>query len=66
MLKNIKLDGATTIFRTYKIIISNPRKVDDVLGEWNDFISHDNKGDRKDINALVKEIETYLHEIKSD
>ena len=29
--ENIKLDGATTIYRTNKIIISNPRKVDDDL-----------------------------------
>lgn len=110
----VKLDGATTIYRSNKIIINNPRKVDDelalhfykiskipeksyykalgvvsimnykktayqilkdkvnkenidlVLEEWNDFISHGNKGDRKDINGLVKEIENYLCEIKSD
>lgn len=101
--ENIRLNGATTIYRTNKIIIKNPRKVDDelalhfykiskipeksyykalgvvsimnykqtayaifrdkvnqnnidqVLEEWNDFISHGNKEDRKDINALVKE-----------
>lgn len=112
--ENIKLDGATTIYRTNKIIINNPRKVDDelalhfykiskipeksyykalgvvsimnykqtayaifrdkvnknnidqVLEEWNDFILHGNKGDRKDINALVKEIENYLYEVKSE
>ena len=112
--KNIKLDGATTIYRTNKIIISNPRKIDDklalhfyqisnipeksyykalgvvsimnykktayailkdkvnknnidiVLEEWNDFISHGNKSDRKDANNLVKEITKYLYEIKSD
>ena len=29
--ENIKLDGATTIYRTNKIIINNPRKVDDEL-----------------------------------
>lgn len=110
----VKLDGATTIYRANKIIISNPRKVDDQLAlhfykisnipeksyykalgavsimnytqtaytilkdkvnqnnidnaleEWNDFISHGNKNDRKDINGLVKEIDTYLYEIKSD
>ena len=109
---NIKLDGATTIFRTDKIIISNPRKIDDelalhfykisnipeksyykalgvvsimnykktayailkdkvnknnidvVLDEWNDFISHGNKNDRKDLNGLVKEIDELLNEIK--
>lgn len=112
--ENIKLDGATTIYRTNKIIITNPRKVDDelalhfykiskipeksyykalgavgimnykntayaiikdkvntdnideVLEEYNDFISHGNKDDRKDANDLVKEIERYLYEIKSD
>lgn len=112
--ENIKLDGATTIYRTNKIIISNPRKVDDelafhfykisnipeksyykalgvvsimnykntayaiikekvnknnidyVLEEWNDFISHGDKNDRKDLNGLVKEIEDYLYEIKSE
>lgn len=112
--ENIRLDGATTIYRTNKIIISNPRKVDDelalhfyniskipeksyykalgvvsimnykktayaifrdkvnknnideVLEEWNNFISHGNKNDRKDMNDLIKEIETYLKEVKSD
>lgn len=112
--ENIRLEGATTIYRSNKIIISNPRKVDDelalhfykiskipeksyykalgavsimnykktayaifkdkvnknniddVLEEWNDFISHGNKDDRKDINNLVNEIERYLYEIKSD
>lgn len=112
--ENIRLDGATTIYRTNKIIINNPRKVDDdlafyfyeiskipeksyykalavvsimnyketayrifkdkvnrnnideVLEEWNDFISHGNKNDRKDTNDLIKEIETYLKEVKSD
>ena len=29
--ENIKIDGATTIYRTNKIIIKNPRKVDDEL-----------------------------------
>ena len=28
---NVKLDGATTIYRTNKIIINNPKKVDDDL-----------------------------------
>ena len=112
--ESVRLDGATTIYRTNKIIISNPKKVDDelalyyyhiskipeksyykalsvvsimnykktaysifkdkinkdnideVLEEWNDFISHGNKNDRKDVNGLVKEIEDYLYEIKSD
>ncbi len=111
--ENIKIDGATTIFRTNKIIISNPRKVndnlalhfykiskipeksyykalgvvsimnykqtayaiikdkvnknniDEVLEEWNDFISHGGKNDRKNLNGLVKEVNDYLYEIKS-
>ena len=112
--ENIKIEGATTIFRTNKIIIRNPRKIDDelalhfykisnipeksyykalgvvsimnykktayaiikdrvnknnidnVLEEWNDFISHGEKNDRKNINGLVKEIDEFLYEIKSD
>ena len=112
--ENIKLEGATTVYRANKIIINNPRKVDDdlalhfykiskipersyykalgvvsimnykktayailkdkvnkdniddVLEEWNDFISHGNKDDRKDANNLVAEVERYLYEIKSD
>lgn len=112
--ENIRLDRATTLYRTNKIIISNPKKVDDelalhfyqiskmpeksyykalavvsimnykktayaifkdkinkdnideVLEEWNDFISHGNKNDRKDVNGLVKEIESFLYEVKSD
>ena len=112
--EKIKIDGATTIFRTNKIIIRNPRKIDDelalhfykisnipeksyykalgvvsimnykktayaiikdrvnknnidnVLEEWNDFISHGGKNDRKNINGLVKEIDEFLYEIKSD
>ena len=112
--ENIRLEGATTIYRTNKIIISNPRKVDDelalhfykiskipeksyykalgvvsimnykktayailrdkvnknnideVLVEWNDFISHGNKEDRKGVNNLASEIERYLYEIKSN
>jgi len=110
--EKIKLEGATTIYRANKIIVSNPRKVDDdlalhfykiskipeksyykalgvvsimnyrktayailkdkvnknnindVLEEWNDFISHGNKNDRKDANDLVKEVEKKLFEIK--
>lgn len=108
----VKIEGATTIYRTNKIIIKNPRKVDDnlalhfynisnipeksyykalgvvaimdyektarailrdkvnesnideVLEEWNDFISHGNKNDRKNVNNLVKEIENYLYKVK--
>ncbi|MBE6152717.1 MAG: hypothetical protein E7166_00625 [Firmicutes bacterium] len=111
--ENIKLDGATTIYRTNKIIIKNPRKITDemalefykisnipeksyykalgvvtimnykktayailkdkvnfgnikeVLDEWNDFISHGGKNDRKDINGFVKEINDHLYKIKN-
>ena len=112
--ENIRLDGATAIYRTNKIIINNPRKVDDdlafyfyeiskipersyykalavvsimnykktayrifrdkvnrdnideVLEEWNDFISHGDKKDREDVNDLTRKIETYLDEVKSE
>lgn len=112
--ENIKLDGATTIYRTNKIIVKNPRKVDDdlalhfyeiseipeksyykalgavavmnykktalkilkdkvnkknineVLEEWNEFIDHDGKNDRKDSNETVKLVERILLEIKTD
>lgn len=111
--ENVKLEGATTIYRTNKIIISNPRKVDDdlafhyyeisnipeksyykalgvvsimgykktayailkdkvnknnidkVLEEWNDFINHKGKNDRKASCELVKEIDEILKEISS-
>lgn len=111
--ENIKIEGATTIYRTNKIIINNPRKITDdialefykisnipeksyykalavvcimnyrktayviledkvnennidiVLEEWNDFISHGGKDDRKDKNKLTIEIENYLNKIKN-
>lgn len=111
--ESIKIDGATTIYRSNKIIVNNPRKVtddmalefykisnipeksyykalaavsvmgyrntayaifrdkvnknniDEVLNEWNDFISHGGKNDRKDINDFVKEIENNLYDLKS-
>ena len=44
----------------------NKENIDLVLEEWNDFISHGNKDNRKDTNDLVSQIETYLYEIKSD
>ena len=44
----------------------NKDNIDDVLEEWNDFISHGNKDDRKDANDLVAEVERYLYEIKSN
>ena len=103
--ENIKVEVATTVYRTNKILLKNPRKVsdemalhyynisnipeksyykalgavsimdykktafqilrdkvnkdniDEVLEEWNDFISHGDKNDRKDLNGLVKEID---------
>lgn len=109
--ENVKLDGATTIYRTDKIIIKNPKKVDDdlalhfyniseipeksyykalgavaimnyektarailndkvnkdnikiVLNEWNNFIEHGGKNDRKDLTGLVKEIDDELNKI---
>ncbi len=111
--ENIKVEVATTVYRTNKILLKNPRKVsdemalhyynisnipeksyykalgavsimdykktafqilrdkvnkgniDEVLEEWNDFISHGDKYDRKDLNGLVKEIDECLKEIKS-
>ncbi|UKI26442.1 MAG: dephospho-CoA kinase [Bacilli bacterium] len=45
----------------------NKNNIDQVLEEWNDFISHGNKKTiEKDMNDLIKEIETYLNEVKSD
>ena len=106
--ENIKIEGATTIYRANKIIIKNPRKVDDDLAlhfykissiperayykalgavclmnykktayaiikdkvnknnidgfleEWNDFIYHNGKDDRKNANELIKEVDEYL------
>lgn len=112
--ETVKIEGATVLFRTNKIIVKNPRKVDDdlalhyyeisnipeksyykalgavavmnykktalkilkdkvnknnineVLKEWNEFIDHDGKNDRKDSNETVKLIERMLLEIKAD
>ena len=112
--ETVKIEGATILFRTNKIIVKNPRKVDDdlalhyyeisnipeksyykalgavavmnykktalkilkdkvnknnineVLKEWNEFIDHDGKNDRKDSNETVKLIERMLLEIKAD
>lgn len=112
--QTVKIEGATVLFRTNKIIVKNPRKVDDdlalhyyeisnipeksyykalgavavmnykktalkilkdkvnknnineVLEEWNEFIDHDGKNDRKDSNETVKLIERMLLEIKAD
>lgn len=108
----MKLQGATIVYRTNKIIIKNPRKVTDdmayqfykisnipeksyykalaavcvmgykktayailndnvnknninqVIDEWNDFIVHGAKSDRKNINKLVYEIENTLKILK--
>ena len=108
----VKLQSATIVYRTNKIIVKNPRKVtddmalyfyeiskipqrsyykalaavsvmnykktayailkdkvnknniDEVLEEWNDFISHGGKNDRKDLNGLVKEIDDLLNEMR--
>ena len=43
----------------------NKENIDEVILEWNDFISHGGKGDRTEKNNLVKEIEEELNEIKS-
>lgn len=112
--QTVKIEGATVLFRTNKIIVKNPRKIDDdlalhyyeisnipeksyykalgavavmnykktalkilkdkvnknnineVLKEWNEFIDHDGKNDRKDSNETVKLIEKMLLEIKAD
>lgn len=112
--QTVKIEGATILFRTNKIIVKNPRKVNDdlalhyyeisnipeksyykalgavavmnykktalkilkdkvnknnineVLKEWNEFIDHDGKNDRKDSNETVKLIERMLLEIKAD
>lgn len=112
--ETVKIEGATILFRTNKIIVKNPRKVNDdlalhyyeisnipeksyykalgavavmnykktalkilkdkvnknnineVLEEWNEFIDHDGKNDRKDSNETVKLIERILLEIKAD
>lgn len=109
----VKLEGASTIYRSNKIIIRNPRKIDDdmayyfykisdipeksyykalgavtimgyektaraiikdkvnkdnidlVLEEWNDFISHGGKNDRKGFSGLVREIDNELNNIKN-
>lgn len=108
----VKLQGATTVYRANKIIIKNPRKVNDdmayqfykisnipeksyykalavvcimgykktayailndkvnknninqVIDEWNNFIDHGGKSDRRNINKLVYEIENTLKNIK--
>ena len=43
----------------------NKDNIDEVIDEWNDFIYHGGKNDRKNINNLVSEIDAYLYKIKS-
>lgn len=112
--ETVKIEGATAIYRTNKIIVSNPRpinddialhyykisnipeksyykalgvvairdykktaeailkdkinkdNIDEALEEWNDFISHKDTNDRRDINDTVKEIEKSLLQIKQE
>lgn len=44
----------------------NVNNIDEVLEEWNDFIDHGGKNDRKDCNKLVKEINNHLNNIKKE
>lgn len=44
----------------------NKENIDLVLEEWNDFIFHNGKDDRKELNDLVKEVDELLNKIKSD
>ena len=44
----------------------NKNNINEVLEEWNEFIDHDGKNDRKDSNETVKLIERMLLEIKAD
>ena len=42
----------------------NKNNINQVIDEWNDFIDHGGKSDRKNINKLVYEIEKTLKNIK--
>ena len=42
----------------------NKSNIDEVLEEWNDFISHGGKNDRKERNPLITEVEKKLISIK--
>ena len=44
----------------------NKKNINEVLEEWNEFIDHDGKNDRKDSNETVKLVERMLLEIKAD
>lgn len=44
----------------------NKKNINEVLEEWNEFIDHDGKNDRKDSNETVKLVERILLEIKTD
>lgn len=41
----------------------NKDNIDIVLEEWNNFISHDGKNDRKELTGLVKTIDDKLNNI---
>ena len=51
---------------TYSILNNkvNKNNINQVIDEWNDFINHGGKSDRKNINKLVYEIENTLKNIK--
>lgn len=51
---------------TYAILNNkvNKNNINQVIDEWNDFINHGRKSDRKNINKLVYEIENTLKNIK--
>ena len=42
----------------------NKNNIDEVLNEWNDFINHGGKNDRKDAIDLVNEIHNKLYSMK--
>lgn len=42
----------------------NQNNINQVIDEWNDFIDHGGKSDRKNINRLVYEIENALKNIE--
>lgn len=42
----------------------NKNNIEEVLEEWNDFISHKGKDDRKDATELVNKIDKILNEMK--
>lgn len=55
--------------KTAKAILKdkvNKDNIEIVLEEWNNFIEHDGKNDRKGINNLIIEIDNQLNKIKLD